>query len=634
MFRGIQIRKRGDIRMDREALYTYFEHHYLPKRDFFPRIPLGTDPEALWQEILNRRKEKGTTLPVYGPLGKQYWYVTTDRMIAASETIVEELMKGETVSSGLAPLEEVFYTSFVEGSPMTMQAAMEFLQNDTGPRDIEEQMILNNRNALGFAGANLFHPVDEEFMQMLAAILTQNMEGGGNTYRTTDRVDIPAMMGEPYVLPAAVSVPDRVKELTGFLAEPSVHPLIKAATAHAWVLAVRPFQEGNERLARLLSTLILHRAGYTFFGEVSLSAMIARDGYPYFDAVASILRAENEADLTYFIEYYLVLLARAVEERRRKKEQADRENIEAETALAMTPLVAVRNEPQSEPEAAVDVTESLAADGFVSFMDMGTARASDEIPWAGEKHVRRMLEQADGGSDRLISRFARLLLEYLGKGKYAFTTTEVETALGFTYTQVKGVVYSMRDKGIIEALEFAGSQKKYSFCLAQDLDGRDYSPELLKTINTMADNSQSVKDKRLGTAIRNCLDKGIVTIREYQGAADPARWDDDMRLAEQMGLVRRVTANRYFILNDIRPRFDRLGPGQKKRARMMYDSFGEETFSLEMVVATLDYSSSTASAYLHQFTLLRILDCRKEDVNVYQFLVNPREHPEVFDGAA
>ena len=66
----------------------------------------------------------------------------------------------------------------------------------------------------------------------------------------------------------------------------------------------------------------------------------------------------------------------------------------------------------------------------------------------------------------------------------------------------------------------------------------------------------------------------------------------------------------------------------------MYDSFGEDAFSLEMVVATLDYSSSTASAYLHQFTLLRILDCRKEDVNMYQFLVNPKEHPEVFEDVA
>ena len=66
----------------------------------------------------------------------------------------------------------------------------------------------------------------------------------------------------------------------------------------------------------------------------------------------------------------------------------------------------------------------------------------------------------------------------------------------------------------------------------------------------------------------------------------------------------------------------------------MYESFGEDAFSLEMVVAVLDYSSSTASAYMHQFTLLKILDCRKEDVNMYQFRVNPKEHPEVFEDVA
>ena len=82
---------------------------------------------------------------------------------------------------------------------------------------------------------------------------------------------------------------------------------------------------------------------------------------------------------------------------------------------------------------------------------------------------------------------------------------------------------------------------------------------------------------------------------------------------------------------DGKPVFDLLDSGQKRRARRLFDSFGEDAFSLEMVVATMDYSSSTASAYLHQFTLLRILECRKK---MYQFLVNPKEHPEVFEDVA
>ena len=49
-------------------------------------------------------------------------------MVSASEIIVEELMANEESAFRgppvLAPLEEVFYTSYVEGSPMLFRSAM------------------------------------------------------------------------------------------------------------------------------------------------------------------------------------------------------------------------------------------------------------------------------------------------------------------------------------------------------------------------------------------------------------------------------------------------------------------------------------------------------------------------------
>ena len=156
--------------MNKDTLLQYFDRHYIPRRDMLPRIPLGTNPDEFWKEIEGRRRAKSTTLPIHGPAGSPYWFVTTDRMVSASETIVEELMANdESTFHGppvLAPLEEVFYTSYVEGSPMTMQAAMEFLQSGEEPRDVEEQMIVNNRSALSFAASNLYHPVDEEFIRI------------------------------------------------------------------------------------------------------------------------------------------------------------------------------------------------------------------------------------------------------------------------------------------------------------------------------------------------------------------------------------------------------------------------------------------------------------------------------------
>lgn len=98
--------------MNKDAFFRYFEQNYIPKHDMLPRIPLGMDPNALWDEIFNRRKNRSTPLPILGPRGRPYWYVTTQKMISASETIVEELMEHEsTAMGGLSPLEEVFYTS-------------------------------------------------------------------------------------------------------------------------------------------------------------------------------------------------------------------------------------------------------------------------------------------------------------------------------------------------------------------------------------------------------------------------------------------------------------------------------------------------------------------------------------------
>ena len=73
-----------------------------------------------------------------------------------------------------------------------------------------------------------------------------------------------------------------------------------------------------------------------------------------------------------------------------------------------------------------------------------------------------------------------------------------------------------------------------------------------------------------------------------------------------------------------------LRQSQKEAVTEIYGAFGTESFSREMIIATLDYSGPQASATLHELMLLRIVDCRKEDVLLYQFLVNPIEHPECF----
>ena len=152
--------------MDRDMLFRHLEQRYTSKRDMISRVPLGVQPDALWQELLNQRRSKSTVLPLYSYKGTPYWYVTTDKMIAASEKIVEAMYENDSDYDPYAEpptvstLEEIFFTSYVEGSQMTIQAAMDFLTGGQPPRDIEEQLITNNRVAGSYASANLYRPIE------------------------------------------------------------------------------------------------------------------------------------------------------------------------------------------------------------------------------------------------------------------------------------------------------------------------------------------------------------------------------------------------------------------------------------------------------------------------------------------
>ena len=308
--------------MDRERLMNGLERLYLPKREMLSRIPLGVSLDACWQELVNRRRSKATRLPMRGTDGENYWFVVTDSMVTASEKIVEEAMLPYQ-SADMAMLEESFYTSFVEGSPMTIEEAMAYIRQNNPPQDIHEQMLQNNRQAIAFAMEHAYLPLTEEMICTLASILTAEMDGGGGTYRTDDKHTIPFMGGEPYSVPPAAGIPGMMRDFVIYLLDPGVHPLLKAAVAHAWFMIVRPFNEGNERLARLVASMVLIRARYTFFTEVSLSALIAMDGYDYYDAVANVLRESDTGDWTYLVEYYVALLGKAIDEIHRRRQEKE-----------------------------------------------------------------------------------------------------------------------------------------------------------------------------------------------------------------------------------------------------------------------------------------------------------------------
>ena len=663
--------------MDRERLFRHLEQRYSSKRDMIARIPLGAQADALWQELLNRRRSGSTVLPIHDRLGRPYWYVTTDKMVAASEKIVETLLENEkdfdpyTEAPAVSTLEEVFYTSYVDGSRMTIQEAMTFLQSESPPRDVEELMIVNNRQAGTYASTNLYRPIDDVFLKELAFILTDGMEEGSDQYRTAEWTDYTTVEGEIFLFPVAASIPDRVQELTSLLADPVVHPLIKAGVAQAWTMVVRPFPEGNERLGRILSSIILLRAGYSFFSEISLSALIARKSYGYFDAMSNILREENGGDLTYFLEFFLELLSRAIDERRlrvSKKEDMDRV---AELEMARTTLTASTPAAVQKPEMEPGPIPAEGDEGQSNGTELPDPEWQDligadppDLPadLQNQENVKRLLMFAQEPGTNM-GKAALLLLHWLAVDKTTFTCEDINEALNVNYFKGGSLISRLKDKGIIELYVKKTKGKVYRIITGKEspqpryvtcntagefldvripvydsspdkLSGDDYSPEILERISVLAQSNKSTKDKRVAAMLQSCLDKGEVTLQDYIDINEENKLYSDMLLALQLGIVEKESARCYKILKKPKAGPPILSKSQKRIITEMYESFGAELFSSEMVVATLDYSGAHTSAVLHQFTLMKILDCQEGEVYRYQFLINPQDHPECFEKAA
>lgn len=428
--------------MDRERLFRFINERYIAKSELYSFLPLGANADEVWDEVLEKRRAKSIVLPLTNTDGYPYWYTLTDKMIVASENVVNELFEYENENrrktmSSISNISEIFFTGYLEGAQISVQDAMSFLQSGEEPHDIEELMIINNRQAGSFAAENIHHQISESYLRTLERILTNGLDNGGGDFRVTDDIEIYSMQGESYSLPKASELYKCVEEITGFLADPNIHPMIKSAVAQAWVMVTRPFAEGNERLGRLLSEIILIRSGYTFFSEVSISAIIVQNGYGYFNAIANIIRIENGGDMTYFLEYYLLILSSAVDELRDRRKKKEEENRAAEIELAKKSL-------------------SPTDGNYISVSDSDRDKICDsdeaalsEIPDDEKITKIKLMEIINGDYSAHLIKSAKLFLTFLESGHHEITSSDLIQNLGVNQKKAYRIMRVFVDKKII-----------------------------------------------------------------------------------------------------------------------------------------------------------------------------------------
>lgn len=109
----------------------------------------------------------------------------------------------------------------------------------------------------------------------------------------------------PYETPIAVDA--ICEQFNRAIAEGEVDPLILIPIFIHDFLCIHPFSDGNGRMGRLLTTLLLYRCGYFVGRYISLEAKIAKSKDLYYDALstAQVGWHEGKDDPSAFVKYIL-----------------------------------------------------------------------------------------------------------------------------------------------------------------------------------------------------------------------------------------------------------------------------------------------------------------------------------------
>lgn len=135
------------------------------------------------------------------------------------------------------------------------------------------------------------------------------------TYRTGEMQIVSGAMGKEKVYYEAVPANKVSEEMEAFLTwfnnlSTNLDPVLKAAIAHFWFIIIHPFDDGNGRMARAISDLMLTRADNTSERYYSMSSQILIERKQYYAILQKV--QHSDGDITEWIEWFLHCLKQSL----------------------------------------------------------------------------------------------------------------------------------------------------------------------------------------------------------------------------------------------------------------------------------------------------------------------------------
>jgi len=252
----------------------------------------------------------------------------------------------------VATIESIGSSTRIEGSKLTDREVERLLAN----LEIQRFSSRDEQEVAGYAEVmeTVFHawreiPITENHIKQLHRDLLRHSdkdERHRGEYKTL-RNDVGAfnavgsMIGIVFETATPFDTPPRMAELVKWLNDARelkrIHPLLIVAVFIVTFLEIHPFQDGNGRLSRILTTLLLLQAGYAYVPYSSLESVIENSKEGYYLALRQTQGTIRTEAPNW--QPWLIFFMRAMQQQKRRLAvKVDREK----NALAVLPELAVK----------------------------------------------------------------------------------------------------------------------------------------------------------------------------------------------------------------------------------------------------------------------------------------------------
>ncbi|MBQ6733916.1 MAG: Fic family protein [Lachnospiraceae bacterium] len=217
----------------------------------------------------------------------------------------------------IAKIQSTESSNAIEGIVTTATRIRQLVEEKTTPKNRDEQEIAGYRDAL-----NIIHesfdaiPITRNYILQLHKIMCSHMNSpmAGKTKTVQNYISATFQDGHTEVLftpPGPVETPrmlDRIcEEYNQAIGNETADPLLLIPVFIHDFLCIHPFNDGNGRMSRLLTTLLLYRNGFYVGKYISLEAKIEKSKAQYYRSLreSQWKWEEGMEDIIPFTKYLL-----------------------------------------------------------------------------------------------------------------------------------------------------------------------------------------------------------------------------------------------------------------------------------------------------------------------------------------